>query len=206
MTMEHYTDLQAFCSTSVYQQWLNTWTPPREMDIWMDTESQLRELTPRNRLTARVATRLPFYLLDSLEIGQHRCVDIGCGHHWFRQFYPTMRGVDPHNAPYRDEELTPAWWIPNQGQWHRAFSINAMHFCGQAQLPDQVAKIRGLLSPGGRALVTLNRARIQERTAQYSQQELAQSLRDTPGLTRMVWMDQPQEAWLDGNVWLWLSA
>ena len=204
--MEHYTDLQAFCATRDYQQWLNSWTPPREMDCWVDTEAQLRDLTPRYQLTSVVSTRVPFYLLDSLGIGPDRCVDIGCGHNWFRRFYPRMWGVDPLNDQHRDEELTPEWYLPNWGQWPRAFSINALHFCDQAEIPNQIAKVRGLLSPGGQAVVTLNRRRIEERTAQYSAPDLEQSLQAIPGLTRMVWLDQPRDAYMDGNVWLWLSA
>ena len=133
-------------------------------------------------------------------------MDVGCRHNWFQQFYPSVWGVDPSHDQHRDDQLTPEWWIPNWGQWPRAISINAMHFCDQGQLAGQIAKVRGLLSPGGRAVVALNRHQIQKRTTQYSAPNLEQMLQATPGLTRMVWLDQPRVSLMDGNVWLWLSA
>jgi len=209
MIPEHYTDAVAFCATADYQNWRDTWSPPRnaEVDRWVDSEPQIwSTMTPRQQLTSRAATRVPFYLLGSLEIGRDRCVDIGCGHMWFRQFYPTLWGVDPHYRSHRDEELTPEWWTQNQGRWHRAISICAMHFCDLTEIPSQIAKVRGLLRPGGRAVVALNRARIQERTQDYQEDQLRSQLAQVPGLTRMVWLDRPRESGMDGNVWLWLTA
>ena len=213
MKMEHHPSLTAFCASDSYQQWLAGWPEPRHsaVDHWMDSEEHRRIIwahTPRQWLTRRWSTRLPFYLLDTLEIGSLACVDIGCGDNWFRQFYPSIWGVDPypHGEAHRNELLTPEWWVPNWGRWPRAFSCNAMHFCDQATIADNILKVRGLLSPGGRAVVTLNRARIQERTPVYSESALRDTLEALPGLTRMVWMDTPQDATFDGNVWLWLEA
>jgi len=210
--IERHPDLNAFCASPDYQKWLASWSPPRnaEVDRWVDDPWQLNtgtwQVTPRQQLLERWATRMPFYLLDTMGIGRERCVDVGCGHNWFRRFYPTVWGVDPLNPQHRDEELTPEWYLPNWGQWPRAFSINAMHYCDAAGLPDQIAKVRGLLSPGGRAMVALNRARIRERTQDYQEDQLRSQLAQIPGLTRMVWLDSPSNAPMDGNVWLWLSA
>jgi hypothetical protein len=156
----------------------------------------------------RVATRLPFYLLDSLQIGELGCVDIGCGHNWFRQFYPSIWGVDPDNRPHRDELLTRGWWRANQGRWHRALSICALHFCPQPAIRHQLARVRGLLAPGGCAVVALNRRRIEQSTQHrpYSESRLREDLGALPGLTRAVWLDEPGDAGMDGNVWLWLEA
>ena len=207
MQMETHTDLYSFCLGNSYQQWRAQWRPPMaQMFHWVDHEQQIREVTPRLRALTAWATGLPFYFLDSLEIGTGRCVDVGCGTNWFRHFYPSMWGVDPQHDQHRDEELTNAWWIPNWGQWPRVFSVCAMHFCTQREAPQQIAKIRGLLAPGGRAFVALNRARIRDFTQDYQEDQLRDQLAQTPGLTRMVWLDQPGDAPLDGNVWLWLSA
>ena len=208
MQMEHYPDYGAFCRTDSYQQWLAAWSPPTDsaMDHWMDSEQDIWRLTPRHQLALRWGTRLPFHLLATLEIGTLPCVDIGCGHNWFRRFYPSIWGVDPHNEPHRDELLTPEWWIPNWGRWPRAFSCNAMHFSDQHTVADNMLKVRGILAPGGRAFVALNRRRIEERTPTYSEARLREDLEALPGLTRAVWMDEPREACLDGNVWLWLAA
>jgi hypothetical protein len=214
MQMEHYPDYDSFCGTASYQQWLETWrrpTPTPAVDLWVDHHGQpwldgKAIQTPRQEALIRVATRLPFYLLATLEIGDLPCVDIGCGLNWFRQFYPSIWGVDPHNEPHRDEPLTPEWWIPNWGRWPRAFSCNAMHFCDQATIAQNIGKVRGILAPGGCAVITLNRARIQDRTQHYSEDRLREDLETTPGLTRMVWMDTPHDAHMDGNVWLWIDA
>ena len=213
MHMEHHPDLESFCRTDHYQQWLASWSPPRgaAVDLWRDSEHPFYHdhgpvQTLRQWGLTRVATRLPFYLLATLEIGDLACVDIGCGHNWFRRFYPSIRGVDPYCEQHRDEELTPAWWIPNWGRWPRAFSINALHFADQATFARDMRKVRGILCPGGRAVITLNRIRIEERTPGYSDVALRHTLEAVPGLTRMVWMDEPRAAEMDGNVWLWLEA
>ena len=209
MQMERYQDHRAFCQTDSYQQWLQGWQAPiahLEVDCWYDNEQNLwHDMTPRQSYLSRAATRLPFYLLDSLQIGGLPCVDIGCGENWFQQFYPTIWGVDPRHETHRDELLTPEWWIPNWGRWDRAFSCCALHFGDPIQVAQNIGKVRGLLRPGGRALITLNRARIQDATPTYSETVLQEALLGCPGLTRMVWFESPQEACMDGNVWLWMD-
>ena len=212
MHMEIYRDAAEFCATHHYQEWLARWQPPQaaQVDLWVDHEQEWQLLqttmTPRHQALTRWATRVQFYLLHSLEIGDLPCVDVGCGHNWLRQFHAQIWGVDPHHAQHRDQQLTPEWWIPNWGQWPRAISINALHFCDQWEIPHQMAKVRGLLSPGGRAVVTLNRRRIQELTQDYQEDRLRDQLSELPGLTRMVWLDEPSDAVMDGNVWLWLVS
>lgn len=176
---------------------------------WHDSEITLPSHTPRGdllHLEPAATTRLPFYLLDSLEIGDLPCVDVGCGHNWFQRFYPRIWGVDPGHARYRDELLTPEWWISNWGRWPRAFSICAMHFFDQDTISREVLKVRGLLSPGGRAMVAISRARVGEQSTRYDPERLCRTLADLPGLARMVWFDRPLDASMDGNVWLWFTA
>ncbi len=208
MQVETYPDQEAFCRTPAYQQWLSQWPQPAHaaVDLWVDHDQHMLDMWPRRLHLTRCATRLPFHFLDSLEIGDRACVDIGCGHNWFPQFYPTLWGVDPNHEHHRDEELTAEWWGANWGQWHRAYSNSAMHFCQQAEIPQQMARVRGLLRPGGRAMVSLNRHITHEFTADYQEDRLRDQLAQTPGLTRMVWIDSPANACMDGNVWLWLRA
>jgi hypothetical protein len=211
MQVEIYKDTAAFCQTPDYLRWRDLWQPPTQMvDLWVDHDLEMRPpanpMTPRQGYLTRMATRLPFHHLESLAIGDLRCVDLGCGHNWFQQFYPSIWGVDPIHPAHRDEPLTPAWWRANQGQWPRAFSICALHFCPQPAIMHQLARVRGLLAAGGRAWIALNRARIEERTRHYQEHQLRDQLAETPGLTRMVWLDGPSNASMDGNVWLWLEA
>ena len=207
MQVEIYPDLAAFCGRADYQQWLSQWQPPAGVELWLDHEQQpAAAMTPRQKELTRRATRLPFYFLDSLEIGGRACVDIGCGHNWFPQFYPTVWGVDPGHEQHRDAELTPAWWWHNRHRWPRALAINSLHFCPQQEVTGQVSLVLSLLEPGGRAMVALNRTRIQEHTPDYQAELMRDQLSQTPGLTRMVWVDSPRDAFMDGNVWLWLRA
>jgi hypothetical protein len=156
--------------------------------------------TPRHQMQERHGTRLVYHLLDSLAIGDRRCVDIGCGHNP----HTALWGVDPHH-PHRDELLTPEWYRDNWGQWPHAFTCNAIHFCDQWAIAEQVAKVRGILRPGGTAVIAINRASIADCTPNYDADRLYRDLAQTPGMTRMVWFDQPQDAWMDGNVWIWLG-
>ena len=198
--IERYDSHQAYCATAAYQSWRRQWRPPAGDINWQDCEADLRHgLTPRHRIQERHGTRLAYHLLDSLGIGDLRCVDIGCGH----KPHPHLWGVDPH-APQRDEPLTPEWWIANWGQWPRAYSCNAMHFCDQDTIAQNVAKVRGILRPQGRAVIAINRARIAERTRDYDEHGLYEALAQTPGMTRMVWFVAPANGPMDGNVWIWL--
>ena len=213
--IERYATHADYCDTAVYQQWLATWTPPAnaQVDVWINSSENNEDIpmdnapiqTPRHHGLTRWTTRLPFHLLDSLGISTLPCVDIGCGYNWFKRFYPSIWGVDPNNAPYRDEILTPDWYRVNGAQWSHAFSCCAMHFCDQSEVSNQVAKIRDILRPSGTAVIALNRARIQEQTKQYDSEHLYQTLAHTPGLTRMVWIDQPHNSGMDGNVWIWIT-
>ena len=212
--IERHDSYAHYCGTPAYRRWLAQWIPPElpVTDVWHDSEVAIwdTDFTPRHHLRQRHGTRLAYHLLDSLAI-QGRCVDIGCGDNGFRHRYPGIWGVDPYCEQDRDEQLTPEWWIHNWGQWPHAFSCNAMHFCTQAELPQQMAKVRGILAPGGTALVTINRQRIQDRTPGYDRERLYHTLSHTPGLTRMVWIDSPDSdgmpdlGGMDGNVWLWIN-
>jgi hypothetical protein len=199
--IERYDSYQAYCATPGYQRWLAQWRPPAGDIAWADCEDDLyRHHTPRYLMQERHDTRLAYHLLDSLDRGDQRCVDIGCGHNPHRDLW----GVDPHNERHRDELLTPEWYRDNWGQWPYAFSCNAMHFCDQSEIAHNIAKVRGILRPGGTAMVAINRARIRDLTRDYDQERLRQDLAQTPGMTRMVWFERPSDASMDGNVWIWL--
>ena len=203
--IERYGTHDDYCATPAYQRWLATWEPPRGDIIWVDHEQEIRGHTPRHQMQERHGTRLAYHLLDTLGIGDRRCVDIGCGDNVFKRTYPGLWGVDPHNERHRDELLTPEWYTHNWGQWAHAFTCNAIHFCDQDTIVHNIAKVRGILRPGGTAVITINRARIRDFTGpDYDPERLYHTLGQTPGITRMVWMDEPQEAAMDGNTWIWI--
>ena len=209
---ERYRTYREFCRTASYQQWSRDWQPPRDGERinWVDSDDELKAedgYMPRLLLNERHGTRLPYHLLDTLDMGTRDCVDIGCGHNPFREVYPGLRGVDPACKDHRDElMLLPHWFRYNRGRWSHAFSCNAIHYCNQDQIHERVAQVRSILRPGGTAVIMINRARIKEQTKEWDPVRLEQELSRTPGLTRMVWIDRPEEAPMDGNIWLWLCA
>ena len=199
--IERYQTLADYCATPAYQKWLAQWRPPEQGITWLDSEyNWYAEVTPRHQMQERHGTRLAYHLLDTLAIGDQRCVDIGCGHNPHQGLW----GVDPHNERHRDELLTPEWYVPNWGQWAHAFTCNAIHFCDQEEIALNIAKVRGILRPQGTAVIAINRARIRDFTTRYDPERLWDTLGQTPGMTRMVWMDEPQDAGMDGNVWIWI--
>ena len=209
--IERYESHADYCATDTYQTWLRNWRPPThtEVEVWEDTIEDIghdsaRIETPRQYGLVRSASRMPFHLLDSMEIGDRDCVDIGCGFNWFKRTYPRMWGVDPHNEPHRDELWTPDWYRVNWGRWSHAWTSNAIHFCHQDSMATNVAKVRGILRPHGTAVITINRARVVDFTPDYDEERLYATLCQTPGMTRMVWFNSPPSAHMDGNVWIWL--
>ena len=202
--IERYPTYTDFCATPAYQRWLAQWEPPPGDINWVDSEHEWRgeDYTPRHQMQARHDTRLVYHLIDTLGIGDRRCVDIGCGHNPHRA--RGLWGVDPHNERHRDELWTPEWYVDNWGRWPHAFTCCAIHYCDEDTIGTNIAKVRGILRPGGTAVISINRARIADRTPDYDAERLFQGLAHTAGMTRMVWFDQPHDSWMDGNVWIWL--
>ena len=200
--IERYGTHAHYCATPAYQSWLDQWEPPAGVH-WVDHESELRvsdAFTTRELAQERHGTRLAYHLVDTLAIGDQRCVDIGCGHNPHQGLW----GVDPHNERHRDELLTPEWYVHNWGQWAHAFTCNAIHFCDQDAIAHNIAKVRGILRPAGTAVIAINRARVRDFTTGYDSERLYDTLGQTPGMTRMVWMEEPQDASMDGNTWIWI--
>ncbi len=81
-----------------------------------------------------------------------------------------------------------------------------MHFWPQHEVADYVSKVRGILKPGGTAVVALNRARIKDRSPDYQDSILKDNLLKVDGVYRFVWIDSPEDSGMDGNVWLWIKA
>jgi hypothetical protein len=200
--IERYGSHLDYCAQPEYQRWRRQWEPPCTDTQWVDSEQEWpREFPPRQQVQERHGTRLAYHLVATLGIGDRRCVDIGCGHNP----HPGLWGVDPHNERHRDELWTPEWYVHNWGRWPHAFSCNAIHFCDQSVIAHNIAKVRGVLRPGGTAVIAINRARIEEWShGRYDPERLLTDLGRTPGMTRMVWSDEPRDAWMDGNVWIWL--
>ena len=212
--VETYTTQKDYCETDQYKSWLTKWTPvDSSVDVWLDTAHEIyffqwgeRQITPREFISKRFSSRLIFHLLEQLGVTtKQKKVDIGCGSNCFSKIYPMVWCVDPNHEDKRHEKLTPEWWIHNWGKWPIAFAINSLHFVKQTEVKSQLEKVNGILLDKGKALITLNRARIKERTGDdYSESKLFTDLQNIKNIERLIWIDTPEEEGLDGNIWIFL--
>lgn len=203
---------QDYCQTPAYRKWVSNWKPKdNTIDVWADTEDAIYwnpegDSTPRERIYQRRSTRLPYHFLEELGIDDKKpTVDIGCGYNMFSRVYPFIWGVDP-NHPSAHEKLDQNWWTQNLEQWNTAFAINSMHFVSQSQIPNQLEKMVSILQPYGKAFVALNRGRIKAHTGNdYNALKLQEDIHHMSNVTRIIWIEKPEEEGLDGNVWIWLK-
>jgi hypothetical protein len=163
---------------------------------------------PRHSLTESLITLMPYYLLHTIDPGNHFVVDIGCGTNFLKSFFPNTHGVDPHNENYRDECLDPAWYIRNHAKWHRAIAINSMHFVSVDQISNQLSKISGILVANGNAVVTLNSSILHKFSAKYTNEQcdekLLNFLQSCKDVIKVNWI-QSEDACVDGNVHIWFK-
>ena len=205
--IEKFQNHKQYCKSKKYKDWLTSWTPPVQIKEWVDHEVEIFNYkTPRHRLHTSISTRLIFHLLDSIGIGKQKSIDIGCGTNFVAKYYDHVHGVDPYFPEYRNNSLTPDWFINNWQKWPLCFAINSMHFVPQSEIVNNINKISGLLTNKGKAIVTINRKMINEFTGRsYNSEELFDKLKTCNNLKHMLWFDNPKHADIDGNVWLYLE-
>ena len=104
MQTEQYPDLETFCQTESYKNWLSQWSPRdnTKVDRWFDHVGKFDYYTARQREASRSSTRLPFYLIDSIEVKDLDCVDIGCGPNFFKSFYKNI-GIEIDQIIFEDQ-------------------------------------------------------------------------------------------------------
>ena len=209
--MEKYSTIREFCLTPEYQTWQNQWQPPTYDGTWFNDPNDLWDIwnTPREHIWYATASRIPYYLLDTINIDTKRCVDIGCGGNFLRLKNPNIWGVDwtCNTSTTQDEELTEEWYDENYEKWPNAISMNAIHFAPSQKISESLSNIENILIPGGAGVVTLNRARIQDNHSDdtYTDELLIEQIFSISTVTRVIWFDSPNEAPLDGNVWIWIN-
>ena len=220
-TMIEYLTRDQHTASTEYREWRAGWRAPPGAQTWYDHECHprcwvvnppgggtSRDPTPRARALPDWSTRAYYWLLHTIQPQSLPCVDVGCGANLFRRVLPTVWGVDPHNPDDRNEVLTDSWWPRNSGRWQRAVSVNALHFGTVAQVGHHLRAFHSILAPGGRAVCAINRQRIWDLEQQERPTALAEQIRSLPGVTRVIWFhsDPREDAWLDGNVWIWFSG
>jgi hypothetical protein len=207
--MEKYASIKEYCKTLEYQTWQNQWQPPVNDITWFNEEDDLWDTyhTHRQKIWNKCASRIPFYLLDTIEPGTNRCVDIGCGGNFLNQHNLNVWGVDCTNntSTIQDEELTLTWYDDNYEKWSKAISMNAIHFYPVQEIGESLSNIENILTPGGTGVVTLNRGKIEKCSDTYTDELLIEQISTISTVTRVVWFDSPEESYLDGNVWIWIN-
>lgn len=170
-------------------QWLDS-----EWDIWHRRD---RILTPRHRHRMSWDSLTSQWQISTVYRPGRPCLDLGSGPlenpHW-----PGMEARDTDPAMGRPL-ITPAWYSENRAQWSAVWACCSLHFGPRSQVARAIGQARSLLSAGGQLMVALNRARIADGLTPGQLTEL-------PEPRRAIWFDQPGDAALDGNVWLWYGA
>lgn len=217
MQWQEFKDYQEFCDHDQYKNWMSAWNQPKQnvtfIDYFLGWSWEL-QYGPYRALHRTFlanpwpprATRLPYWLLDSLDLQDFSCVDIGCGENIFTEYNSKIWGVDPNHPEHRNEELTPEWYITNWNKWDRVFSLCALHFWPQQQCCEIIdEKIQGIMKQNGKALVSLNRERIKERTINYDPDLFKTQISNLQGINKVIWIESPEDAPMDGNIWMWFD-
>jgi len=201
--LENYSTIGEFCHTTEYQTWQNQWQSSVNDVTWFNELEDLH-YTPRGWLWHRIASRIPYYLLHTINIDIKKCVDIGCGDNLLSWNNPHIWGVDKGSSA-QNEELTSTWYVDNCEKWSKVISINAIHFRSVQKIGESLSKIESILTSGGSGVVTMNRFRIEEYSDIYTDELLKEQISTISTVTRVVWFDEPKDSHLDGNVWVWIN-
>lgn len=204
-------DYQSFCNTSEYKKWAANWNATDWQGEWQDFviyEDLYSKHNPRDHLMhpdPATQTRLPYWLLDSFANNDSECVDIGCGTNLFAKYQSNITGVDPEYPDFRNYILNDAWWVDNWGKWPRVFSVNALHFVSQNDWPALIHKATGVLKSGGEAIISVNRQRIKDMEQTFTEEIMRDQISQMAYCKKVIWFQNPLDASLDGNVWMWFS-
>ena len=127
-------------------------------------------LTPRQLLSKKIVTAVSFYYLQFLlDFAPRQMLDIGCGDNTFKNFLPNVIGIDPYPfvdpGPDKIESFDQTFVLRHKEQYECAFSINALHFVSLSELSNRILDFSNLIKPGGRGYISLNAARMVEKTS-----------------------------------------
>lgn len=163
---------QQFSSTDIYKQLQKDFN-----HISWDSHCQLyKEITPRQFLgdsTSNVFSVVPFYYLQFLqERNSTHIYDIGCGWNIFKKYIPNIIGIaneEPNSRYFYGDmhgSFDQKYIDMHQNYYDCAFSINALHFVPLEILRQRVIDFISIISPQGRAFLTLNATRMIERSTE----------------------------------------
>jgi hypothetical protein len=125
--------------------------------------------TPREKFSKKVITISSFYYLQFLtEVSPSNIYDIGCGMNYFKNYIPSIIGID---AEIKDGKIVGDVYgrfndnFVLKNKFDSAFSINALHFIPLPDLRQRILDFVSIINTGGRGFLALNSQRLLDNTS-----------------------------------------
>jgi len=163
---------------------------------------------PREIVTTVSVTSF-FYIQKLLEKEPTVIADIGCGKNFFKNFIPSIHGIDPIYKEYADEVdyFDKDFVQGHQEQFDCAMAINSLHFINIKDFQDTLTDFAKIIKPGGRGYITFNLSQIKDKTptvdwidnvSEYFKQQVDSVF--TNVLVYDDYINNTKEESLDGNI------
>lgn len=155
---------------------------PSETFVGKDTKT-IRQFVAEKYKTFSM---VPFYYLEPLlEQSPGAIYDLGCGWNIFKKYIPNVIGIsaEDDNGEYffADKwDFVDDTFVKNhQNYFESVFSICALHFCSLNELPKVLSDFVSMVKPEGRGFISLNSARIIERSNQIDHSTIDMHVRNS---------------------------
>jgi len=129
--------------------------------------------TPREQALKKSFSMVPIWYLQFLiSESPTKIVDIGCGANIFKSVIKKLYQIPVYGIdPDRDNPSVDEFDVFDEGfsqghtdAYESVFSIDALHFVPLSELTTVVKQFHNIVAPGGRGFLSLNSARLIERT------------------------------------------
>lgn len=201
---------QQFKTTPTY-----SFLQERYQRVWFEKflEPQYGKIsTPRQQLAESWASAVPWYYLNYLNTDQE-IVDLGCGYNFFKPYFANLTGVGAETDPKQvfwdlHDFVDDDFFQHHKQHFQSVFSICALHYHPMENIRKIGLSFCGMLQRGGRGFLTLNSARLQERSVTFKHADInsiedyvRQQFQNWPYKIVVFDVDlSVQDAWLDGNI------
>jgi len=129
-----------------------------------------RNMTPRQFVTQRQFSVIPFYYLKFLtDQNPTEIYDLGCGWNIFKKYIPNIIGVGEESLDsgryYGDVpgKVDNDFLQSHQNYFESVFAINSLHFQPLSQIRKIVLDFISMIAPNGHGFLTLNLIRMLEK-------------------------------------------
>lgn len=124
--------------------------------------------TPRCMQSIKIYSCALYYYIDYiLQNNPHYIADIGCGENFFTGIIDGVYGVEPEGN-YADSneyfDVEGNYATNHLGEFDAAISINSIHFISLASFATQVKTFSTIIKKGGRGFLSMNTARMVDKT------------------------------------------